>query len=83
MTHAGAWLLSKDIAAISMSATLTCALFRGTNKAHILDSKEFTGNLYEAFEGAFTYLQSKLNTALIPTGRGRDERLAQVFPISL
>ena len=58
-----------------MSATVTCALFRGTAKTHILDRKEFTGDLYSIYEDCMAYLQSKLNTALIPHARGRDERL--------
>ncbi len=75
MTHAGAWLLTDDITRISLSATVTCALFRGTTKTHILDRKEFTGDLYSIYEDCMAYLQSKLNTALIPHARGRDERL--------
>jgi ATP-dependent DNA helicase RecG len=75
MSHAGAWLLTDDITRISMSATVTCALFRGTTKTHILDRKEFTGDLYSIYEDVMAYLQSKLNTALIPHARGRDERL--------
>jgi ATP-dependent DNA helicase RecG len=75
MTHAGAWLLSDDITRISVSASVTCALFRGTHKAHILDRKEFTGDLYTIYEDCMAYLQSKLNTALIPHATGRDERL--------
>jgi len=75
MSHAGAWLLTDDITGISMSATVTCALFRGTTKTHILDRKEFMGDLYSIYEDCMAYLQSKLNTALIPHARGRDERL--------
>jgi ATP-dependent DNA helicase RecG len=75
MTHAGAWLLADDITSISVSASVTCALFRGTHKAHILDRKEFTGDLYSIYMDCMDYLQSKLNTALIPHATGRDERL--------
>jgi len=49
--------------------------FRGATKTHILDRKEFTGDLYSIYEDAMAYLQSKLNTALIPHARGRDGRL--------
>lgn len=75
MTHAGAWLLTDDITRASLTATLTCALFRGTTKTHILDRKEFTGDLYSIYEDCMAYLEAKLNTALIPHARGRDERL--------
>lgn len=75
MTRAGAWLLSADIRKYNIAATVTCALFRGTTKTHILDRKEFTRDLYSIYEDCMGYIQSKLNTALIPHAVGRDERL--------
>ncbi len=75
MTHAGAWLLADDITRYTLRAGVTCALFRGTTNVHIIDRKDFTGDLYSIFEDCFAYLQAKLNTALIPHARGRDERL--------
>ncbi|MCK4937794.1 MAG: hypothetical protein KAR85_04230 [Methanosarcinales archaeon] len=54
---------------------MTCAMFRGTNKTYILDRKDFSGDLYAIYEEVVVYLQSRLNTALIPHARGRDERL--------
>ncbi len=75
MTHAGAWLLAEDITHHTLRAGVTCAVLRGVTKTHILDRKEFTGDLYSTFEDCMTYLQAKLNTALIPHARGRDERL--------
>ena len=74
MTHAGAWLLTDDITAVSISATVTCVLFRGTDKVRILDRKEYKGDLYSIYEDCMAYLQSKLNTELIPTATGREER---------
>jgi len=75
MTHAGAWLLCDDITRYTLRAGVTCAVFRGTTKTHILDRKDFTGDLYSIYEDCMAYMQSKLNTALIPHARGRDERL--------
>lgn len=75
MTHAGAWLLTDDITGISRSASVTCALFQGTDKVHILDRKEYTSDLYSIYEECMAYLQSRLTTALIPHATGRDERL--------
>ena len=75
MTHAGAWLLSDDITRYTLQAHVTCAMFRGTTKTYILDRKDFTGDLYAIYEAVMIYLQAKLNTALIPHARGRDERL--------
>ncbi len=75
MTHAGAWLLADDITRYTLRAGVTCAVLRGVIKTQILDRKEFTGDLYSIFEDCMVYLQAKLNTALIPHARGRDERL--------
>ena len=75
MTHAGAWLLARDVSRHTLRAGVTCAVLRGVTKTYILDRKELTGDLYSIFEDCMAYLQAKLNTALIPTARGRDERL--------
>jgi len=75
MTHAGAWLLCDDITYYTLQAHVTCAMFRGTTKTYILDRKDFAGDLYTIYEEVMVYLQAKLNTALIPHARGRDERL--------
>ena len=75
MTHAGAWLLCDDITRYTLRAGVTCAVFRGTTKTHILDRKDFTGDLYSIYEDCMAYMQAKLNTALIPHAGGRDERL--------
>ncbi len=75
MTHAGAWLLCNDITRYTLRAGVTCALFRGTTNVHILDRRDFTGDLYSIYEDCMAYVESRLNTALIPHARGRDERL--------
>ncbi len=75
MTHAGAWLLADDITRYTLRGGVTCAVFRGTTNTYIIDRKDFFGDLYSIFEDCMAYLQTKLNTALIPHGRGRYERL--------
>ncbi len=75
MTNAGAWLLSHDIRAISSSGHISCALFQGVTKVKILDRKDFSKDLYSNFQDTIAYLQAKLNTELIITGTGRDEKL--------
>ena len=75
MTHAGAWLLADAITRFTQQAGVTCAVFRGSGKAHIVDRKECKGNLYEIYQEVMAYLQAKLNSALIPNAQGRDERL--------
>ena len=75
MTHAGAWLLADDVTRFSLQAGVTCALLSGVTKTHILDLKNFTGDLYTIYENCVSYAQAKLNTALIPHLYGRHERL--------
>ena len=75
MTHAGAWLFADDIKRHTLRAGVICAVLRGVSETHILDRKELTGDLYSIFEDCMAYMQAKLNTALIPHARGRDERL--------
>jgi ATP-dependent DNA helicase RecG len=75
MTHAGAWLLCEDIASHTLRAVVTCALFRGVTNVHILDRRDYTGDLYTIYEGCMSYITSRLNTAMIPTAKGRDEIL--------
>ena len=75
MTYAGAWLLADDITRFTLQAGVTCAVFRGSTKTHILDRKEFHGNLYAIYQEVMAYFQAKLNSALIPHAQGRDERL--------
>ena len=50
MTHAGAWLLADDVTRYSPQAGVTCALLGGVTKTHILDLKNFTGDLYTIYE---------------------------------
>ena len=54
---------------------VTCALLQGVTGTHIIDRKDFTGDLYSIFEACIAYLKAKLNTALIPHALGRHERL--------
>ena len=75
MTNAGAWLLADDITRYTLQARVICAVFRGATKTHILDRREFVADLFSIFEDCMAYLQSRLNTALIPHALGRDERL--------
>ncbi len=75
MTYAGAWLLADDITRFTLQAGVTCAVFRGNAKTHILDRKDFKGSLYSIYQEVMAYLQAKLNSALVPHAQGRDERL--------
>ncbi len=75
MTYAGAWLLCDDITRYTLRAGVTCALFQGATTVQILDRRDYTGDLYSIYEDCMAYIQSRLNTALLPHAHGRDERL--------
>ena len=66
MTHAGAWLLAEDITRYTLTAGVTCAVLRGVTNTHIIDLKNFTGDICAIYDDCIAYMQAKLNTALIP-----------------
>ena len=58
MTHAGAWLLTDDTTRFTIQASVICAVFRGSTKTHILDRREFGGDLYSVYQDVMGYLQA-------------------------
>lgn len=74
MTNAGAWLLAADIRRFTSSGFVSCALFMGNSAVNILDRKNFTKNVQGNFQEVIVWLLSKLNTQLIITATGREER---------
>lgn len=74
MTHAGAWLLARDIQKFSISADVACALFMGTDKVHILDRRGFNGDVFSMIDEVMAWLLSKLNIAYIIKHVKREER---------
>ncbi|MBN2251877.1 MAG: putative DNA binding domain-containing protein [Candidatus Altiarchaeota archaeon] len=74
--NAGVLLFSKRVTKFFRNASITCVLFQGRENIKIIDQKEFVGDLYSNYRGAFEYLVSKLNTEYIIKGGGpRDEKL--------
>ena len=69
------FVVGDNIARFTLHAGVPCAVFRGSAKTHILDRKEFRGNLHAIFQEVMGYSQAKLNSVLIPHAQGRDERL--------
>ncbi len=74
MTHAGAWLLAKDIRKFTVSADVACALFMGTDKLRILDRRGFHGDIYTMINDVVAFILSKLNVAYIIRHVKREER---------
>ncbi|MAF99316.1 MAG: transcriptional regulator [Nanoarchaeota archaeon] len=73
--NVGILLFCKEIAKFFPNASIMCVLFRGTDKAKILDSREFREDLYSNYDNAFEYLNAKLNTEYIIKGGPREEKL--------
>lgn len=75
VTHAGAFLLARDIRRFHSSADLACALFMGTTKTTILDRRGFHRDVCTMVDDAVAWVRSKINVAYIIRGRvQREER---------
>ena len=74
MTHAGAWLLARDIRKFNVSAHVSCGLFMGTDKVRILDRRDFHGDVYSMIDETMGWLLSKINVEFIIQGLRREER---------
>jgi len=74
MTHAGAWLLAKDIRKFNISADVACALFMGTDKVRILDRRNFDHDVYSMIDEVVIYILSKINVEYIIKHVKREER---------
>ncbi len=74
VTNAGAWLLAKDIRKFHSSATISCALFMGTDKVKILDRRDFHGDVYSTIDETMSWILSKINVEFIIEKLKREER---------
>jgi len=74
MTHAGAWLLAKDIRKFTVSADVACALFIGTDKVRILDRRGFDTDVYSMIDEVIAYILSKINVEYVIKHVKREER---------
>jgi ATP-dependent DNA helicase RecG len=74
MSHAGAWLLARDIRKFNTSADAACALFMGTDKVRILDRRGFSSDVYSMIDEVVAYILSKINIAYIIKHVKREER---------
>lgn len=73
-THAGAWLLARDIRKFNISADVACALFMGIDKVRILDRRDFHNDVYSMIEGVMAWILSKINIEYIIKRVKREER---------
>ena len=74
MTHAGAWLLARDIRRFTTSAHVSCALFMGAEKVRILDRRDFHGDVPAMVDDAVAWILTKINVEFIIRRVRREER---------
>ena len=74
MTHAGAWLLARDIRRFTTSAHVSCALFMGTEKVRILDRRDFHGDVPAMVDEAVAWVLTKINVEFVIKHVRREER---------
>ena len=74
MTHAGAWLLARDIRRFTTSAHVSCALFMGAEKVRILDRRDFHGDVPAMVDDAVAWILTKINVEFIIRRVQREER---------
>lgn len=74
MTHAGAWLLARDVRKFNVSAHVSCGLFMGTVKARILDRRDFHRDVYSMIDDVVAWILSKINVEYIIKHVKREER---------
>ena len=74
MTHAGAWLLARDVRRFTTAAHVSCALFLGTAKVRILDRRDFHSDIPTMVDDAVAWILTKINVEFIIRHVRREER---------
>ncbi len=52
---------------------IQCGVFKGTNRAHFIDRREFEGSIQEQMEAAFQYVLEKINMGMAIKGMYRQD----------
>ncbi|MFH2203835.1 MAG: ATP-binding protein [Elusimicrobiota bacterium] len=73
LNNAGVLFFAKKPRLFHIQSRITCLLFQGTDKARILDRKDFDGTIAENVDGAMTFLQRNLPLRYEITGLKRKE----------
>ena len=74
VTHAGAWLMARDIRTVTTAAHVSCALFLGRTKSRILDRRDFHGPVPTMIDDVTAWILTKINVELIIKSVRREER---------
>ena len=84
LNHTGVLFFAKQPIRRLFHVSVVCALFKGTNKAYILDRKELTGNLLENVEEALLFLKKHLQLRWEITGqRTRRKEILELPEVAL
>lgn len=74
MTHAGAWLMARDIRTVTTSAHVSCALFPGTTRSRILDRRDFHRDVPSMIDETAAWVLGKINVGPVIRGTRREDR---------
>ena len=61
MTNAGVLFFTKSTEFLLLQATVVCVLYKGTKKLHVLDKKDFFGNIFKNIEDAVLFIKRHTN----------------------
>ncbi len=75
LNNAGILFFAKDPTRYLLHASITCALYKGTEKITVLDRKDLSGNLIQNIEDSVIFLKKHLNLSYEITGLRRKEIL--------
>lgn len=73
LTNAGVLFFAKDIDFLINHAIVVCVLYKGTEKIHILDKKDFKANLVENINNSILFVQRHTNVEYVIEKLKRDE----------
>jgi ATP-dependent DNA helicase RecG len=73
LNNAGVLFFARQPRRFHLHSRVTCLLFQGTQKTHILDRQDFDGRLVENVEGAMTFLLRHIPAPYEITGLRRRE----------
>lgn len=73
LNNAAILFFAKNPRLFHQQSRITCVLFQGTQRTHILDRKDFDGRIVENVEGAMTFVQQYIPVRYEITGLKRKE----------
>ena len=79
LNNAGALFFSKNLERIYPHAEVSCALFKGTEKIHVIDRKIFNKDIISNIEDSVDFLKKHLRLEYkFPTGQLRRQEVLEI-----